>query len=190
VLGANERLRQGEIISGVIERLVRRLEGGEFGVDESVHPLAVLVSQDCDLEQDARLRGADRPSEEPANGLLANVLLLVAEEFASCGKPTFPGSDVKRNAKQNKLERFHYLCAIPPGFDLRSEGVPDLILDFKRVFTYPTEHLLEAIRTGEVHRRACLTTPYAEHLGVRFGHFLQRVGLPRDHHDVSPPEAT
>jgi hypothetical protein len=181
------RLYQGEVLSNFVERTVRWVatgeDGDEFGFDEVIHPYVVVVSQDCDLEQDAGARSRERQQDEQqrANAVLGRVLLVVASEFERA-KDWFPGSDVRKRAKQNKDERYHFLSAIPQPVDAASEGVAALVLDFKRVFTYPMEELLRAIARGETRRRARLITPYAEHLSDRLGYFVQRVGLPRDHH--------
>ena len=63
-------------------------------------------------------------------------------------------------------------------------GVEEIVLDFKRCFSFPTEEMLHRIACGEIKRRARLATPYAEHVAVRFGFFLPRVGLLKDHHDM------
>jgi hypothetical protein len=79
---------------------------------------------------------------------------------------------------------------VPTAHDALDTGVPALLLDFKRSFSYPAEELLGNIAAGETNRRARLATPYLEHLASRAGYFVQRVALPRDHHvldDTKPP---
>jgi hypothetical protein len=181
-----DRLHQGEVVSNIVERLVRFMQrtagGDEFGFDEVMHPFAVILTQDCDLEQDAKARGTDEMDEaKRRNALLSSVLLVVASTFDNA--TGLGGSDIKRRAKQNKDERYQFLSAVPSGLDAGGQGIPGLLLDFKRFFTYPTEQLLSAICRGETIRRTRLATPYAEHLSGRFAYFVQRIGLPRDHHD-------
>lgn len=180
----NDRLYQGEILANVVERVVRwirRTEEGDddFGIDEIVHPYAVIVTQDCDLEQDARARADEHAGK---GGLVHSLLLVVASEFENA-KDRFAGSDIRKRARQNKDDRYQFLSPVPAGDDVSGAGIPALVLDFKRLFAYPTPELLGAIERGETRRRTRLFTPYAEHLSDRFGHFVQRVGLPRDHHD-------
>lgn len=69
--------------------------------------------------------------------------------------------------------------------DALGQGLPVLLLDFKRFFCVPMEELLKRLTRQEVRRRTRLATPFAEHLSVRFGFFLQRVGLDREHHDLA-----
>jgi hypothetical protein len=187
------RLHQGEILSNVVERLVKwtpDAEGGDdFGFAEVVHPYVVVLAQDCDLEQDANGRATRGLDESKLrNALISNVLLIVASEFENA-KSLFPGSDVRKRAKQNKDERFHFLSAVPAADDALTFGIPSMVLDFKRFFTYPTEELLNSISRGEARQRARLSSPYVEHLSSRFGYFIQRVGLPQDHHNFETQSA-
>ncbi|MBX3190637.1 MAG: hypothetical protein KF819_26790 [Labilithrix sp.] len=181
------RLYQGEVLSNVIERSAPwiRAEGdeGEFGLDEVVHPYAVIISQDCDLEQDARARSTPMDPAKRENATLRYVLIVVASEFEKA--TGFGGSDIKRRAKQNKDERFQFLAPVPAEDDALTVGVVPLVLDFKRFFSYRTDELLKAIERAETKRRTRLLSPYVEHLSDRFAFFFQRIGLPRDHHDIA-----
>ena len=62
-----ERLYQGEIVEGLIQ-VRQTLEtigaNGPLRLDEIVHPFAIVMTQDCDLEQDFCLRsgGHEGPS--------------------------------------------------------------------------------------------------------------------------------
>ena len=188
VSAAEGRLYQGEILSDVIERLTtwvgRTDDRDDFGIQEVVHPYVIVLAQDCDLEQDARARSDDKmEGAQRENALLPSVVLVVASEFEKA-KDRFGGSDVRKRAKQNKDERFQYLSGVASDEDAVRVGIPPLVLDFKRFFTYPMAELLKAIERGEARRRSRLATPYAEQLSDRFGYFLQRIGLPRDHHDI------
>jgi hypothetical protein len=180
-----DRLFMGEILSNVVERQVVSGEAsGDFEFREDPHPFAVIVSQDCDLEQDAHARGdAELDPRRKANALAPHVLLVVGSDVKAV-IATFPSSRAAERVKLNKDERFQFLCNVPATADRAGSGVPALVLDFKRFFSFPTDELLRRIARGEIQRRARLTTPYAEHLSVRFGFSLQRVGLTKEHHDV------
>lgn len=176
VVNPGDRLFMGEILSHVIERQVTIAEEA-FSLAEVEHPFAVIVSQDCDLEQDARARSdLDIDAKQRGNALVPHVLLLVASA-AEHARGAAVSSKHWDRVKQNKDERFQFLCRA-------SASVPALVIDFKRFFSFPTEELLRVIGRGEVQRGPRLTTPYAEHLAVRFGFFIQRVGLNVEHHDV------
>jgi len=64
---ADEPLRQGELLAGLHEPIVKELAPKEVDVEWQIHPLALLVTQDCDLEQDHAQRRA---------GVTDNYLLL------------------------------------------------------------------------------------------------------------------
>jgi hypothetical protein len=193
--GITSRLYQGEILSNVIERRARVVrarpdDGSAYTVevDEIVHPYVVLATQDCELEQDARVRELPIEDKKRGNASLDHVLLVIASDFEqSTGR--FPSSEIRKRARANKDERYQFLSAVPSAEDTEGAGVPSLVLDFKRFFTHPISELLGAIEWREALRRARLVTPYAEQLSDRLGHFIQRIGLPLDHHDVPSPAA-
>jgi hypothetical protein len=187
-----ERLSMGEVLSDIIERqVVTGADPATLDAREDPHAYGVIVSQDCDLEQDARARGdATMDDKQRYNALVPNVLLLVASDVQTMRAKAGVSSRQWERVKENKEERFHYLSGVSSSEDERTCGVPALLLDFKRFFTFPTDELLARISCGEVKRRARLATPYAEHLAVRFGFFFQRVGLTREHHDAERERAS
>ena len=89
-------------------------------------------------------------------------------------------SDLWRRVKKNKDERFQYLEECPSDRDAARDGVPPLVLDFKGYFTVSTSELYEQLEI-KAKQRCRLTTPYAEHLSLRFACFQARIALPRDH---------
>jgi hypothetical protein len=181
----DDRLRQGEVLSDLIEWNIAFNDQGEPEAEHVDHPFAVIVTQDCDLEQDHRARThPEMKPQQRENGLLGHVLVVVAADFEA-SKEKFPGSDDRKRAHQNKDQRYQFLAPGRPTEDLLGLGFPSLMLDFKRAFSVPVEQLLRAVQQGETKRRGVLVAPYVEHLGVRFGYFLQRVALQTDHHDVN-----
>jgi hypothetical protein len=181
-----ERLFQGEILSNVVERrAIRQADGSTFDLSEILHPFALIISQDCDLQQDAHVRGGSVDATKRENAALEHVLLVVASEYDKA-RDRFAGSDVRKRARMNKDERFHFLCRARREDDALAQGTPALVLDFKRIFSYPTTELLGSISSGETKRRSRLAPTYLEHLSSRTGYFIQRVALPADHHDLDP----
>ncbi len=173
-----ERLWQGEILTNVVERQAK-WNGIDFDLSEIAHPFAVVASQDCDLEQEHRARTDGKPA------VLTHVLLLAASDFEQ-GKAMFASSAIRTRAKQNKDERYQFLSAVKPADEHSGTGLPALILDFKRLWSYPYDELLRLIEVGEAQRHARLAATYLEHLSSRVSYFLGRVGLPLDHHDIVP----
>jgi hypothetical protein len=182
---ATDPLRQSEILTDVVQRRqsLQSLDAEKPVLENISHPLAVVITQDCDLEQDFRARQSN-PSNETAiekkvsDKLLPNILLLEAISATELlGKVS---GDIRKRVRQNKDERYHVLQEIPPEHDAQSNGLPALGVDFKRVFTIPTDELYVQL-TSNAKRRTCLSSPYLEHLAKRFADFQSRVALPQDH---------
>jgi hypothetical protein len=172
-------LRQGELLTNVVfVRLdLATLSADSPGVQRVTHPYALILTQDCDLEQDFRARqGVNKPDKLIPAVLLCEVI--TAEQLrGSTGITT----DIWKGISQNKNERYHFLQKIEPACDACREGLPELGIDFKRYFTLPTDELYRRIEMGEARRRCVLASPYLEHLSSRFAYFMSRVALPEDH---------
>jgi hypothetical protein len=183
-------LRQSEIICNLLQFTVdpQSLKaGGELAFGQLQREFAVVLSQDCDLAQDFELRRRTWNEEllyaEIESKLLPNVLLCELVTDADLFAALPQGSDIRKRVKQNKDERYQYLCAVPTNSDTAGTGLPALGIDFKRHFTIPTEELYLQISQAAV-RRCRLVSPYLEHLATRFSSFLSRVALPSNHHDL------
>jgi hypothetical protein len=179
-LAAGNRLCQGEVVSGLIQ-IKQNVESigsdGAISIVESVHPFAIVLTQDCDLEQDARSRfeGGDGKSQ------LVNVLFCEAIETSTLKGQVPSGKDIWKRIIQNKDERYQCLEALPADLDADAKGFSSLGCDFKRYFTLPVDEVYKRLACGQLQRRARLTTPYKEHLLSRFSFFLSRVPLPENH---------
>jgi hypothetical protein len=178
-------LRQGEIITDLIEvrlNLDAARNQQPARIDSITHPFAIVVTQDCELEQDYRARANNTTSDK----LLPCVLLL---QMTSCvalrGELQRQGLNTKlwKPIANNKNERYHVFEAILAEHDHAGAGLPALAVDFKRCFTVPTEEIYWRVE-HEARRRCRLVSPYLEHLAARFGFFYSRVALPRDHEIV------
>jgi hypothetical protein len=76
---SSEPLRQGEILSGVVHRrrsLRSLLPTVAPEIAETEHPYAILLSQDCDLENDFRYRSQANPDQvdDRSNKILPSIL--------------------------------------------------------------------------------------------------------------------
>ena len=186
----NSALRLGELLSNVIETMAdaNELSYAPTSFLEKAHPYAFVVSQDCDLDWDF----ADRTSAGESSRLIPNVLMCeVMTAKASArqiieleGSKSTRRSRIWARVKANKDERFHFFEEIGEQDDLLSEKIGELVVDFKRFFTLPTDELYWRIDHGETKRRCRLVSPYLEHLSSRFAYFLSRVALPEDHLSV------
>ena len=184
----DEPFRQAEILSNVHQHriTVESLDAADnLEVEKIDHTLAVVISQDCDLEQDFKRRrsltaeGNETDQSDPK--LLPTVLLCeVASERTIDDAMRGQGSTVREQFHQNKLERYQFLRAVGPEDDALGEGLEAMGIDFKRYFTVPTTELYAQL--GAQCRRRCRLAPqYLEHLCLRFCHFISRVALPKTH---------
>jgi len=173
-------LRQGEILTNVvrIKLDLATLGTSKLDVVTFVHPYAMIVTQDCDLEQDFNVRFRE---PKVSDKLLPSILFCELATAVELRGTTGITSDIWRRISQNKDERYHFLQAVEAGSDAQQSGLPELGIDFKRVFTLPTDELYLRIELGEAKRRSVLQSPYLEHLSERLAHFNSRVALPEDH---------
>lgn len=164
---ADGPLRQGEIVSAIIEYVFDPLEEATNGVQ---HDFAVIAAQDCDLERAFEALGSDT---EPLNGVLIFPASSVAEGRASAGL----NSKIWAHTKINANERYQVLQAISPEFDLMAEGVSDLLIDFRNYFTLSYRQLQHQLENGDLSRRAILEPPYRKHFQARAAAYLSRVAI-------------
>src|SRR5262249_16344710 len=129
------------------------------------------LSQDCDLLWDYEAVAKAEPTE--LNGVLIYEL-----EPAEKAREKIRGKDIWKRMRQNKDERYHFLEAVPPALDLCGEGLPDMMLDFKRCFSLPAKEIYRQMSQADGAKRRCrLEMPYREHLQSRAAFYLQRVTL-------------
>jgi hypothetical protein len=194
-----ERLRQGEVLSGLVRvrQSLSSIGSQEFVIDEVTHPYLIVMTQDCDLAQDAEARSVQAHAEKDASLLddsefkkkfdnaprlkIENVLLCEAMSTSDMKLIMPPGKDIWKRIIQNKDERYQCLEAVPPELDWAAEGIPSLGCDFKRFLTIPVDEVYKRLELHPQTRRARLLTPYAEHLLHRFCCFQSRIPLQENH---------
>lgn len=132
-----------------------------------MHYFAIILSQGCDLLWDYEAAAKGESAE--LNGVLVYEL-----EPAEKARAKIKGKDIWKRIRQNKDERYHFLEAAPAALDLCREGLPDLMLDFKRCFSLPAKEIYRQTAQPNAAKRRCrLEMPYREHLQG----YLQRVTL-------------
>lgn len=189
-------LEQGEILSEL--KLLRpdpaTLEG-DVQLIEVEYAYAVILSQACDLERDWEYRsaiaagtlGAKEAEQLRVQKELHNILLCPARPAAEA-RPTLGNSELWRKIQKNKDERYQVIEGVAERDDAAGTGIPSLCFDFRHYVTVPTAELYQRLNGG-TRRRSRLVTPYMEHLSQRFGYYLARIGLPRDHGVAMPVPA-
>lgn len=179
------RVSQGDVFRDVecIEYVAERR--GVLEVSKLVFPLVIVLTQDCDLAQDAgsRKRSAGLLGNDDKKLLSVIVVPLYNAEHVFHGqhlsdlgytmepinKKRTPGTTLM----QNERPRYHYL-----DFPADVPIVPS-IADFKHYFSANVTYL-ERIRPKSFVCR--LSELYREDLSQRFAAYLARIGLP----EISP----
>ena len=176
------RLHQGDILRDItfVEGVAAATDAdGEPHLDviNRAFPYVVVLTQDCDLEQDYDNR-ADN-SRQNQDKYLFTVLVCPAYLAAQLKEGTHLGegqkmqrlsSDLWRPVKNNLNDRYHYLN------EDQNLQVPDLVLDFKQYFTIPRDQICAPDLAGNY--LATLNALFREDLCRRFADYLTRIALP------------
>ena len=182
-------LRQGEILTNLVQIQVN-LESIEtaqnntnYSVTPFVHPYAIIVSQDCDLEQDFNFRFHKRGKERHRLPSVLFCEVIEAKELVQGerNQNIFQSRTVRKNFQDNNDYRFHFIQAIPEEFDTLGRGLPELAMEFKRYFSLPTGEVYHRIKLDHTQRRCGLKSPYLEHFCDRFHYFNNRIALPEQY---------
>ena len=183
-------LRQGEIVSNVLEARLRleTIYASPPVVDYTRHEYAVVVSQDCDLDWDwnARMSG------DKQDKLLSGILFCEAKPADRLAYERGYNRRERNLLRQNRDERYQFLQKVDFESDLQENGVPELVVDFKRYFSLSAEEADFRLENKELQRRCLFEYPYLQHLITRFWNFQGRVALPEQHlsERYIPPEQT
>ena len=175
---ADERIFQGDVIRDV--ELVDRVfeKDGIVEFQRLIFPLCIVLTQDCDLEQDRRFR---RESKATQDKFLMSVLLAplynlehvfagshleeLGLKMESIPRNKTPGDWLKKNLR----DRYHYLD-FPT-----STGLVPSVIDFKHYFS---AHVLD-LESRKAGKYVCtLDELHRQDVSARFASFLARVALP------------
>ncbi|MBX9951768.1 MAG: hypothetical protein K2Y39_21540 [Candidatus Obscuribacterales bacterium] len=207
---------QGELLSNVVLNRLSRDEvnnafstSGDDGpaIETQAVPLAIVLTQSCDLVDDFRARPSvevqlasllgmeNGPAKDEAqkqyslasNDLLRNILL--CEVFVAERVRYLFGENWK-TVRQNDHKRYHFLCEVNQAEDLAGTGLPPLVIDMIRYFTIPAGELYKRLEPTcpareRARRRCTLAAPILEHLTSRFAYSLSRVALEYSHWEMT-----
>jgi hypothetical protein len=177
----DEPLRQGEILSTLTQLPLdpENIDLDSPVIKKIIHPWAIIVSQDCDLDWDFKARQSRDESQQ--SKLLPNILFCMVPTAEELRGRTGINSSLWKRIRTNKDERYHFFQKAEVEDDFLGQGLPELAVDFKRYFTIPTNEVYFQLHHGETERRTRLLSPYLEHFSTRFAYFQSRVALPEDH---------
>ena len=170
-----QRLQQGEILAGIPEI---QQDNPDSPVDFTRvnHPRAIVMTPDCDLLSDFSSRqAASEGTQSPQR--LQHIHFCDLYEAAEIRENNALRSDLWRRVQRNQDERYHRL---PPGKVTGGSDVehPAFYLDFKRMFTLPTEFLYRCLEIETVQRRGVVPTIWIHDLIQRYFAFHSRIGVP------------
>jgi hypothetical protein len=136
-------LRQGEILTNVVQYcpVVTDISDQEVSFTRIIHPYAIVVTQDCDLDWDYRAMAKGSGQETK---LLNSVILCVidtAEAIRGIEDKDIMNSKEWNLVKNHRHERYYFFERIPVECELQQRGLPELTADFKRVFGITSEDL-------------------------------------------------
>jgi hypothetical protein len=180
-----EALRQGEILTGLIQVKPVASESSpnldqiqyfdQIQFKPIVHPYAIIVTQNCDLDWDYSARqNRDKPNK------LLNSILFCQVSTAQEIRPNQNSADWNL-VKSNRYQQYHFLEKIPLERESSQEGIPELTVDFKKIFAIDADFLYHQINNNFAKRRAVLESPYLEDFSHRYHDFHGRVALPAQH---------
>jgi hypothetical protein len=172
------RICQGDIFRNVeyFENVYE--ENGILEVRKILFPLAIVLTQDCDLAQDHTFRCEPKETQDK---WLISVLLapmynaehfFIGEHLIEIGVKSEPVNRKKTDGRlliQNQKPRYHYI-EYP-----REVPLVPTVIDFKHYFSAPVPYLLTLKESNFVCKVGEL---YREDISHRFASFLSRIGLP------------
>ena len=174
-----DRLVQGEVLGPLIEYVplqppVELAEGEGVQVRGVRYERAVVLTQDCDLLQDFRLR-RNPDVQDPESDPRSVPHVLLCEMFEDL-RQRVAGGDIFKRAKRNQDERYHAFPEAQIGQD-EAARLPDLYLDFRKSISLPTRLVYEALEGGQVNRLAVLPMNYLHDLTHRFHGYHARIAI-------------
>jgi hypothetical protein len=175
-----KRVCQGDIFRNIeyIEYAIERK--GICEISKILFPLVIVLTQDCDLDQDFNSRNKATRSKNQDKYLLSVIVapLYNIEHIYNGEHLSELELEMQKITKksthgklllQNQLPRYHYL-----EFKNDIPIVPSVI-DFKHYFTVNLPYLLMIKKANFICK---VSTLYREDISHRFASFLSRIGLP------------
>jgi len=174
------RISQGDIYKDVefIEYAIEK--AGVIEISKIVFPFVVVLTQDCDLNQDYTVRWARNGGSSHDKKIISVIVVPLynvehvykGEHLSELGMTMAPIPKKRTPGKtliQNKNPRYHYL-EFPTNVPIVSS-----VIDFKHYFTVNVEYLKKHKKGNFI----CQVGPlYREDVSQRFSSYLSRIGLP------------
>lgn len=186
----SERINQGDIYRDVeyIENI--EIINNEIKISKIVFPLVVVLTQDCDLQQDSayRIEEINTPNNDNKKLLSVIVAPLYNEEMFLAGEHLNDNETITmkmvpipkygkkkkittayNNLINNETPRYHHLSFS------NEINIVDSVIDFKHYFSVNIDNLMRKKESNFVCK---ISELYREDVSKRFAFFLSRIGLP------------
>ncbi len=174
----DERIRQGDILKDIEYIESYNEDKGIVEISKIIFPYVIVVTQDCDLQQDHNERIAPKNPEKQDKYLISIIVIPLynhihcknGEHLSDLSlKMEKYNTDRWKIIKQNNNPRYHYL-------ELEGQlGLVDLVADFKHYFTI---NVRQTESEYNKHFVGKLPSLYRELISQRFSNYLSRIGLP------------
>jgi hypothetical protein len=143
------------------------------------YPYAIIINQNCDLDWDYNAR----KNQNQPNKLLNSILLcevFSAKEIRYDKKYSINTKEWDF-VKSNRHQQYHFFEKVPPECTSNQEELPELTVDFKRIFAVDADFLYFLVENNIAKRCTVLNSPYLEHFSHHYYAFHGRVALPAQH---------
>ena len=171
------RVSQGDVYRDIDFIEDMELKRGKYFITKTIYPLVIVLTQDCDLESDNRVRRLS-PTDKKDQQLISTLLVpaynsehfFAGEHLSNLSRVMEKqSSDRRKLIKSNQNPRYHYL-----EFPNSVQIVP-CVIDFKHYFSVPVEKM----RREKNSKWICkLSELFREDISQRFASYLSRIGLP------------
>ena len=177
-----DRVRQGDIYEKVPYYESYKETNGEFELTIYEFPYVLVLTQDCDLEQNkndrSKARELDTTELKDNDKHLISIIVvpLYNSEHLFSGehlsqldiKAQKHNSDLRKPIKNNQNPRYHYI-------EFSDDVVvPNSVIDFKHYYSVS----LEWLESHSANRICGINPIYRELISQRFSNYLSRIGLP------------
>lgn len=179
-------LRQADILQNVETFQLSEMDGETPKGRVLTYEYSLVLTQDCDLEQDYATRFPPDGEEGSEDKLLFGIILCGAYTREKIKGGTHRNGAVRLGSREWKLvasnrePRYQYLGYVP-------QAGAELVADFKDFFVVSGEYVYQCLEDGKATRLAEMADPYRQHALQRFATYLMRVGLPVNFQQLPGP---
>lgn len=179
-LNNTARICQGDLINNVEYIEYAEEKDANIEISKILFPVTVVLTQDCDLEQDFinRYNSNNNQDKHLISIIVAPIyniehiydgvhLSEIGLKMQTINKN--PDKTENKYLRQNKNPRYHFL-----DFD-DSVSLVDSVIDFKHYFTVNIIYIKKLKATNFICQ---IDELYRESISQRFAYFLSRIGLP------------